>query len=87
MLPLFFVGMKQIKLSPPFLHIAGKPLWEQRIYHFLEEWYNADDFVLVQTSGSTGAPKTLRVSKAMMRNLLSQISLRQKELQKAVERL
>ena len=59
--------MNQIKLTPPLPDCAGLPAWEQGIYRFLAEWHNTGDFVLVQTSGSTGAPKTLRVSKEMMR--------------------
>ena len=26
------------------------------IHHFLENWFSEDDFILVQTSGSTGIP-------------------------------
>ncbi|MBI1317061.1 AMP-binding protein [bacterium] len=34
---------------------------------FLEEWFGSADFVRQKTSGSTGAPKALRLSKAAMR--------------------
>lgn len=40
--------------------------WEQSIYSFLEEWLNNDDFVTVNTSGSTGVPKSIKVSKRAM---------------------
>ncbi len=39
---------------------------EEALRAFLEEWRSADDCVTVHTSGSTGAPKTLRVEKRRM---------------------
>lgn len=35
---------------------------------FLAEWFNDDDFISVQSSGSTGLPKTMRVEKQKMIN-------------------
>ncbi len=40
--------------------------WEKAIYLFLQEWFSTTDFINVRTSGSTGEPKTLQVSKKMM---------------------
>ncbi|MDR1699209.1 MAG: AMP-binding protein [Prevotellaceae bacterium] len=57
---------RQINLFPPFPDTDGLPAWEQSIYRFLSEWHSAAGFVCVQTSGSTGAPKNLQVSKEMM---------------------
>ncbi|WP_372651063.1 AMP-binding protein [Draconibacterium sp.] len=37
--------------------------WEQSWLEFIEEWYNANDFIEVQTSGSTGTPKTITLKK------------------------
>ncbi len=45
--------------------IAG---WEGDIYRFILEWLSEDDFVVVQTSGSTGIPKILRQPKSRMIN-------------------
>ncbi len=59
--------MKPIVLVPPFPATAALPPWEQSIYRFLNEWHDAGEYVRVQTSGSTGVPKTLHVSKQMMR--------------------
>ncbi|TAJ11402.1 hypothetical protein DMA11_16920 [Marinilabiliaceae bacterium JC017] len=42
------------------------PEWEQSIFSFLEEWLNDDEFVTVNTSGSTGVPKSIKVSKRAM---------------------
>ena len=37
-------------------------------YEFLKNWFNNDDFVIVQTSGSTGKPKKIRLKKEHMKN-------------------
>lgn len=42
--------------------------WEGDIYRFILEWLSEDDFVVVQTSGSTGIPKILRQPKSRMIN-------------------
>lgn len=42
--------------------------WEQDIYLFLKNWFDTTDFITVQTSGSTGAPKEIKLAKEMMRN-------------------
>ncbi len=42
------------------------PDWEKAIYLFLQEWFSPTNCVEVCTSGSTGEPKTLLVSKKMM---------------------
>ncbi len=38
------------------------------IFLFLSDWFNDEDFVIVQTSGSTGAPKSIRLQKEFMLN-------------------
>lgn len=42
------------------------PEWEKELYSFLGEWFSDSDVVLAQTSGSTGEPKTIALSKAVM---------------------
>ena len=37
--------------------------WEQSWLEFLAEWYNPNDYIEVQTSGSTGAPKIITLKK------------------------
>ncbi|WP_423129446.1 AMP-binding protein [Gaoshiqia sp. Z1-71] len=37
--------------------------WEREWIDFLSEWYNGKDFIAVNTSGSTGAPKAIRLKK------------------------
>ncbi|WP_321996504.1 AMP-binding protein [Draconibacterium orientale] len=37
--------------------------WKQSWLKFLAEWYNANDYIEVQTSGSTGTPKTITLKK------------------------
>ena len=39
---------------------------EKELYLFLNEWFSDTDFVLVQTSGSTGEPKTIELPKSVM---------------------
>ncbi len=41
--------------------------WEQDFYRFAIEWFDSRDFVELNTSGSTGIPKTIRLPKTMMR--------------------
>lgn len=42
--------------------------WEQELYHFLSEWFSDSDFVVAQTSGSTGEPKPIRLAKSLMQH-------------------
>lgn len=41
----------------------NKPGWEQDWLNFLAEWYNPRDYIEVNTSGSTGEPKTIALKK------------------------
>jgi len=52
------------------LHIPNEPetSWQNSIYHFLQNWFDDSDFILAQTSGSTGQPKEIRLPKLAMRN-------------------
>ncbi len=38
------------------------------VFAFLSDWFNNDDFVIVQTSGSTGKPKLIQLKKEFMVN-------------------
>lgn len=40
--------------------------WEKELYLFLNEWFSDTDFVLAQTSGSTGEPKPIELPKSIM---------------------
>lgn len=72
--PLYFAGMKA-SLHPSF-KINGQPysggLLESAAQDgaasaaFVEEWLGPEPFIRVTTSGSTGAPKAIRLSKAAM---------------------
>lgn len=42
------------------------PEWEKELFLFLTEWLSEADFVVVQTSGSTGEPKQIELSKSEM---------------------
>lgn len=42
------------------------PEWEKELYQFITEWFSDSDFVLAQTSGSTGEPKTVELPKSVM---------------------
>jgi O-succinylbenzoic acid--CoA ligase len=35
----------------------------QKVFLFLEQWLNSDSFITLQTSGSTGLPKQIRINK------------------------
>ena len=40
--------------------------WEKELYLFLNEWFSDSDFVMAQTSGSTGEPKPIELLKSVM---------------------
>ena len=42
--------------------------FREAIYDFLQNWYDETDFILAHTSGSTGNPKSIRLSKQSMLN-------------------
>src|SRR5665647_722443 len=42
------------------------PEWERELYTFLREWFSPIDFIEAQTSGSTGTPQTIRLTKTTM---------------------
>ena len=48
--------------------ILESPLndWERDLYLFLNAWFSDSDFVLAQTSGSTGEPKPIELPKSVM---------------------
>lgn len=66
-----------MKLFPTHITVNGQPTkvesmidkrdsaigWERDWLDFLSEWYNDRDFIEVQTSGSTGEPKTISLKK------------------------
>jgi O-succinylbenzoic acid--CoA ligase len=45
---------------------SSVPDWEKELYLFLNEWFSESDFVLAQTSGSTGEPKPIELPKSVM---------------------
>lgn len=44
------------------------PEWEKAFYHFLNNWLDSSDTILVHTSGSTGTPKAMQLGKQQMLN-------------------
>ena len=46
--------------------LSQKEEYLQSIGHFLEQWMNDDQMITVQTSGSTGQPKSMKVEKKHM---------------------
>lgn len=51
---------------PEFLRKHGEASWVSEIISFILNWWNGTDHISVQTSGSTGIPKQIRLSKKMM---------------------
>lgn len=41
--------------------------WERELYLFLNDWFSDSDFVVAHSSGSTGEPKPIKLSKSVMR--------------------
>lgn len=44
------------------------PEWERELYQFLSEWFSESEFIVAQTSGSTGEPKPIRLAKSLMQH-------------------
>jgi len=42
--------------------------WENAIYQFIKNWFDDTDYIITNTSGSTGIPKEIRLAKTSMRN-------------------
>lgn len=57
---------KHIEVETLLRKTSGSYDWEKSWFNFLAEWYNVQDFIEVQTSGSTGAPKTIRLNKTFV---------------------
>jgi len=68
------------------ISINANPEWQLDVYRFILDFLNDSDFISQQTSGSTGAPKTIQLSKQAMlksaKNTVSFFNLKQN--QKAV---
>jgi O-succinylbenzoic acid--CoA ligase len=45
---------------------SNVPSWEAEFYQFLDEWFNESEYVAAKTSGSTGVPKDIVLSKNSM---------------------
>jgi o-succinylbenzoate---CoA ligase len=56
------LDVAQIKFNDPSV-----PEWEQKVYHFLLNWFDETDFIIQKTSGSTGVPKEIKLKKSAMK--------------------
>lgn len=63
-MPLKVSGLKEFALE---IQKTGE-LYEQELGEFILDWLNDKDYVLVNTSGSTGAPKSIKLLKRHMVN-------------------
>lgn len=54
-------GLRFEKTTDPSAHE-----WENELFLFLKEWFSDSDFVIAQTSGSTGEPKPIELPKSVM---------------------
>lgn len=41
--------------------------WQKEIYLFIRDWFSEDEFINSKTSGSTGIPKEIKISKSAMK--------------------
>ena len=41
--------------------------WQKSVMIFIQQWFNAEDYILVNTSGSTGIPQVISLSKSKMK--------------------
>lgn len=45
---------------------VSMPLWEKEIYEFIQLWFDDSEYIRAHTSGTTGAPKEILLSKEEM---------------------
>lgn len=57
------VNGKMIAVNDLLKKTANKTGWEKEWLEFLAEWYDKGDSIVVNTSGSTGVPKTISLKK------------------------
>jgi o-succinylbenzoate---CoA ligase len=62
----FFPGHKLIE-AVQNNHFDFEEEWQKSIVLFLKEWFDADEEVIVKTSGSTGTPQIIRLFKLKMK--------------------
>lgn len=55
-----------MQLTPEITANSAIPKWEKELYRFLIEWFSDSDFVMAQTSGSTGEPKSIELAKSIL---------------------
>jgi len=48
------------------LNLGLLPEWKSKVFLFIINWVNDDDFILQKTSGSTGEPKEIQLKKSAM---------------------
>ena len=48
------------------LNAENSPEWQKAVYRFILQWLDSSPYIKVKTSGSTGAPKTIEVTKNAM---------------------
>lgn len=63
------IGSNNYQLGvPPTTMIEGsQPKWESEIWNFIKEWHDHSDYRTIKTSGSTGSPKEIQLSKKYMK--------------------
>lgn len=61
-----FSAAEILKITSSKTGDPSVPLWEKELFLFLNEWFSEADFVLAQTSGSTGEPKPIELPKIVM---------------------
>lgn len=59
-------GDELVQLCKRKIDDAALPLWEKSIYQFINEWLADADHIIVKTSGSTSAPKSIKLSKNVL---------------------
>lgn len=47
---------------------SNLPNWEKEVWAFIQEWFNDEAVILLQTSGSTGVPKSISIEKKYLSN-------------------
>lgn len=61
-----------LQLCEEKISLQSTPTWERDIYIFIREWLSDADYIEVQTSGSTGEPKNIKLKKTWLEHSASQ---------------
>lgn len=56
-----------LEITRIFEEIPTKENWQKEIISFIKDWFSESEFIISKTSGSTGIPKDIQITKSAMK--------------------